>query len=427
MLVSIDDVEKLIHKYCREISFDFDQTRSFKIISYMKEQYNIPVSMATDMITLKKPLSEFSSFCVFCLVQALDKVLETNHLKKFFTNQEINFFSNEKFGDKEESIFPISIKCVPVTSDQWIGVIDTNFLMALREKQITRYNENTQRVLERVVRNNVEQFKIAVNRNAVDNIQRAMQEGVYIPDDLTLNIPVDEESDFYYDAKKCELVINNVKALDIADGYHRLLAIYKVKEEHPEYNAPMEVRITNFMENKVRQFIYQKDQKTKMRKIDSDSMNMDNSAVLVAERLNQDILCNYHGLIGRNHSIIPLSEFVLLIDRLWFKDIMKKGGVPAKKQVIPVTKEIKDKLNLLSEEDPSLLETRFAPYELALLMIHIHSNSLEELVGTTEFLRQAFEKCKNTPQARNTFSRGITKPYIAAIEKLLRRERSYVQ
>jgi hypothetical protein len=95
----------------------------------------------------------------------------------------------------------------------------------------------------------------------------------------------------------------------------------------------MELRIVNFTEDKAKQFIWQEDQKTQMRKIDSKSMNMNSSANIVVTRLNENVRCNLKGLISRNEGTIPFGELAELVDYFYFKGISKeKEGTTCKKR-----------------------------------------------------------------------------------------------
>lgn len=101
--------------------------------------------------------------------------------------------------------------------------------------------------MQKVIRKGNVNYKITVNKKAVAEIADSFEEGTYISDELTLNIrPDDEKADFYYDFKKRMLIINNITAFDINDGYHRYLGMFREKMVHPEFNYTMELRITNF-------------------------------------------------------------------------------------------------------------------------------------------------------------------------------------
>lgn len=189
--------------------------------------------------------------------------------------------------------------------------------MRLRDAQLINYNTNAQRTLQRTIRYGVESYKIAINRKALANIKKSFIEGDFIPNTITLNIPEDEV-DWSYDDSKKQLKINKIKHFDIADGYHRYLAMCQIKDEDPKFDYPMELRVVFFPDSKIKQFIYQEDQKTKMKKIDSDSMNMNAPENLVTERLNRDPMFFYKGGISHGNGVIDYSEFASCVKYFYF-------------------------------------------------------------------------------------------------------------
>lgn len=67
----------------------------------------------------------------------------------------------------------------------------------------------------------------------------------------------------------------------------------------------MEIRIVSFTEEKAKQFIYQKDQKTKMKQIDSAAMNQYSPANTVVTNLNTNPGSNLRGMITKTGRIDP--------------------------------------------------------------------------------------------------------------------------
>ena len=100
---------------------------------------------------------------------------------------------------------------------------------------------------------------------------------------------------------------NTPAIMDILDGYHRYIAISQVVREYPEWDYQMELRITTFTEEKAKQFIYQNDQKTQMRRINSESMNQYSPSNIVVEKLNTNPSSNIRGQISRNNGNIDFS------------------------------------------------------------------------------------------------------------------------
>ena len=341
----------------------FDEEKKNNIIAGMSE-YDVPSGLTMDLLAGRVDFITVSDFLLFLLLKQIEIQLEKKTLvTRYFSELEIETYSKEKY--VQDTIkFPININCIRVASDQWIGVSDVDFLMELRKAQLINYNTNAQRTLRRVVRGENTYYKIALNTAAVKQIKDSLEKETFVPNTITLNIP-EETTEFAYDDEKKILSIRQIEHFDISDGYHRYIAMCQEKAKNPEFNYPIELRIIMFSDDKIKQFIYQEDQKTKMRKIDSDSMNMNAPAILVSERLNQDVMFNLHGKLNRSNGLINLGEFSVLVDYYYFKS--KRVGTSVK-DIISVEKELRDKLNALSESYPQLLEKETSYIELAIII-----------------------------------------------------------
>ena len=84
----------------------------------------------------------------------------------------------------------------------------------------------------------------------------------------------------------------------------------------PGFDYEMELRVVCFNEDTAKQFIWQEDQKTKMRKMDSETFNQNSPANQVINLINQSGL--YRNVIGRNNSVIDQGLASHLITKLWF-------------------------------------------------------------------------------------------------------------
>lgn len=347
----------------------FDKEKENNILSNMKTEFNIPTGMTMDLLTSRTNLNDVSEFILFALCKNLDTELNKHNVNKFYTPIEIAGYSASKF--EEETInFPIEIKCIPVTADQWIGTTDVNFIMKLRKVQLINYNVNAQRTLQKVVKGERSYYKITLNKDAINKISENMNNGNYIPNTITLNMP--ETADFSYDDSKNILSIKSLDHFDISDGYHRYIAMSQLKDKNPDFNYPMELRIIMFPEDKVKQFIYQEDQKTKMRKIDSDSMNMSAPENLVVERLNRDSMFNLKGTISRNAGAINYGEFASIIKYFYFKGQTVDKSV---RRIIEVENDIKNKFNSLTEAHTDLLEKDYSFTELMIIMYNLSNDN----------------------------------------------------
>ena len=220
----------------------------------LEEQFRMPISLTADICAGRELISEQNDFVAFVMLTGL----APDEVKRYFTAEEIKSFSKEKF-DKPEFELPLIFKnMIQIAPDQWIGKITAKELMALKDAQIIKYNENTQRTMRRVVRGESRYYKIALNEKSVREIKEALESGAYISDDITLNMPL-ETTEFTFNKNK--ITISELDKLDIIDGYHRYIAISRALIENKDFDYPMELRLVNFSEEKAKQLIYQKDQK----------------------------------------------------------------------------------------------------------------------------------------------------------------------
>lgn len=328
----------------------------------MLEKYNIPTSMTSDLVNDRIALNDTTDFILFVLAKSLDEVLKSSKTNEFFTELEISGYINMKL-EIPKFEFPIEIKCIRVDTTQYIGATDVRFLMELRKAGLISYNANAQRTMQRVVRGEKSYYKIALNKKAIAQIRESFRSETYIPNTITLNIP--EDSAFHYNAISNTLIIESLDHFDISDGYHRYMAMCQEVDSNPDFNYQMELRLISFDENRVKQFIFQEDQKTQMKKIDSASMNMNNPANLVCERLNRDIMFNLKGKVTRNSDYIDFAELASIIDFIYFKTLKRENTTAS---IIETEKELCKKFNYLTEYDTSLLEKRYSFKELIIII-----------------------------------------------------------
>jgi len=360
MLKPREELTTYLRKKCNSIVL---VKREFVELSrIMLEEHNIPTSMTSDLVNDRIVLNDTTDFILFALTKSLDEVLKVNKTKEFFTDLEISGYINMKL-ETPKFEFPIEIKCIRVDATQYIGATDVKFLMQLRNAGLISYNANAQRTMQRVVRGEKSYYKIALNKKAIAQIRESFRSETYIPNTITLNIP--EDSTFHYNAISNTLVIESLDHFDISDGYHRYMAMCQEVDSNPDFNYQMELRLISFDENRVKQFIFQEDQKTQMKRIDSASMNMNNPANLVCERLNKDIMFNLKGKVTRNSDYIDFAELASIIDFIYFKTLKRENTTAS---IIEIEKELCKKFNYLTEYDTSLLEKRYSFKELIIII-----------------------------------------------------------
>lgn len=303
-----------------------DKKKLQKLIRDARDKFDVPEKISSDYITLRKNVIEADTFMLFILTS----ILFENLLPIYFTDSEIEGLTKAKWHIDKIS-FPLSYNMTKITDEQYIGKISVKELMLLKDAQLINYNENAQRTMNHIVKGETEYYQIALNKEAVSEIMESYNSDLYIPNTITLNLP--EDADYDFDDKTNQLIIKNVDHLDILDGYHRYIAISKICALNPDFDYDMELRIVQFVEGKAKRFIWQEDQKTRMRKIDSDSLDTSKYANKVVERMNNDTNFILAGKISRNKGIINAAELSNVIDVMIFKKANKTDSLKLVKEV----------------------------------------------------------------------------------------------
>ena len=315
-----------------------------KITKELLVENGIPMDITSDILTLKKEPSTGSKFVQYHILRKLNE----RAIPKYFSQTSINAYEKSKYENLKVS-FPLEFDAIEIVRDhQWIGKFDVKTLMELGDSGLINYNENAQRILKRITIAGEEAYKISINKKAVQSIKTALENDRYIPNTITLNIP--EGSDFRYSEKTKKLIVKDLKAFDILDGYHRYVAISSICAINNSYNFTMELRLTSFVDEVARQFIWQEDQKTKMSKVDSDSFNRFDAGNMVVDRIKAN------GMYG---SII--SSKGIINDAILAKAIRKAYKIkPDKNYKVSEIRQMSDEIingfDQLSQENASLFD-----------------------------------------------------------------------
>lgn len=418
MLVEKRELEKYLERQFDKIVLNTELYKAICI--YANEKYDIPKGMISDFVAGRASLSEASEFVLFILLDSLQNICQDNlHVRKIsecYSEKEIQYYNKNKY-ETGKIKFPLMFKMIQVEDDQWIGKIDAKTLMKLREAQLTKYNENAQRTMQRIVKGEKEIYKIFIHETAVDKIVKSFVKKVFIPNTITLNIPAESNANFYYDEETNLLIIKSLEQFDITDGYHRFVSLCRVCDMDKDFNCNMELRIINFTEDKANQFIYQEDQKTKMRKIDSDSMNMDNAANIVVKRLNENVSCNLKGLISRNDGIVPFGEFAELVHYFYFKGV---GKEQERSTTLRTIKELTNNFNMLTEYNTKYLEERMDYVTLLSIMTcfdYFKNNNLDNN-NLCEIIEKVIQKVKDSDNRKFKIKK-IRKTTINDLNKII--------
>ena len=332
------ELEKEVEKLASKV---VNAKKQRKIINELFTEHNIPVSVSSDILSLKRSPSTENPYVLYHLLKKLNEKIVVD----YFTDKEIKEYE-ETVLEPDKAKFPLTFKVVQIEEDQWIGRITMKEIMALSNSQLINYNENAQRVLKRIVRGGEEFFRIQLNKRAVEAIKESLLLDRYIPNTITLNIPKDDESRFVFDEDNSEMTIKKLRMFDILDGYHRYIAMCNVFVQNPDFDKVFELRLTNFTDEKARQFIWQEDQKTKMSKVDSEVLNKYNIGNKIVSRLK-----DYIDFIGRN-AIINEGELCQGINSI----LVKPQKVYSNSEIATVVAKIRKGINDIADSGSEIFD-----------------------------------------------------------------------
>lgn len=355
MLKTKSELEKYLLESFLKVAVDNDRVK--EIAQYACNAYKMPKGLVSDYVCMRTALEQANEFILFILLDSLEKSTTQSKsvIDKYYTIQEAQTYRKSEY--KVDNIkFPLTFKMIQVDDFQWVGKIDIQMLMKLRKAQLINYNINTQRVMERIVKGDKEVYKISLNHKSVDEIAEEFVKNEFIPNTITLNIPLESNTDFYYNEETSQLIIKSLDYVDCLDGFHRYIAACKVSDLNPEFNYSMELRIVNWDEDRSRKFIYQEDKRNRMKKLDRESMNTNKMANIIVTRLNDSIRCNLKGMISRNNGLINFGELAEVVDYFYCKDIRKnKENIV----ILQTVNKLTTNFNLLTELDNKYLEEKW--------------------------------------------------------------------
>ena len=343
---SKQDLDRYVEKLVSTIT-----TRKSRreLYDHLKRKFDMPESVAADIVTLKKDMAEFTPFELFAVVYCVKK--ET--LGKFFTEAEIQQLAETKMTVPKIKL-PLQLQMLKVADNQWIGATDMAFIMKLREAQMLNYDENEQRALQIIKRGEIEIRKPFVSRKAVEEIREAMENGTYIPDAITLNMT--DNAEYEYDNGSCTLSIYSLPRdmFNLIDGYHRTLAMSEIHQFNAEFNLPMELRVVAFTRDEAEAFVFQQDQKTLMKKVVSDSFDPNTITNRIIVRINKSPEFLLQNEITRNGGKIDQARLAKLITHYYLPEPVRKADQP--KVITTVASELIKKFNKLLEQVPELMD-----------------------------------------------------------------------
>ena len=366
--------------------------RKAELYAELEKKYNIPAAIAGMYYNQMRQFDEATDYLAYCFMD----ILNPNGINKYFTPKEIKAYSKMKYGIGKIK-FPYVFKNMTmITDDQWIGGTTLQELMKFRNSSLINYNEETQRPMTAVVNGGEITFKITINKKSVDKIADSMLKRTYVPDDITINIPEECPVDY----EDGELIIPELDHMDILDGYHRWVAMSRINNSNPTFNYPMEIRITHFSTEKARYYIYQKEQKNRMKRDTLQMYNQYDPGIVVCNKINQNSLFDLQGKIGTDIGMIPISDFAKVIDIFYFPN-SKNDMI----EIVCVSKEIMDKFNLVIESNPTLYFKMTYNFRrlYALLYAFVNVSNANDLPGIVDkLIKKADETDTNNKNKLNS-------------------------
>lgn len=395
---------------CKKLNNEFMKTSSSynetrKVALELSEDSGISINESMDIVSLKVDVETVSDHVLYQILRYYTSSTEIK-ASDYFTETEIKSFGRGKL-KKDIGVIPFVFPSIQVTESQWIGSISAQDLMRLRDAQLIYYNENTQRTLQRVVDGMVEYFKITLNKTALASIRNLLKMNLFIPNTLTLNIPANEDRPIYDDEEKT-LTIKSLDHFDIIDGYHRYIALSNEYNLNKDFDYRMELRITYFNESKAQQFIHQEDQKTEMKKIDSNAYNQNAIGNRIIQRLNEDGACNLQGRIGLNDALVNKGIMLYTIN------IARPYKINKKEEVLYITqtvKKMRENINTITEENIQLLSARWTWQQVVAITVAAMNDITDEIT---------IKKLESKIAERSPNVRGISRKSLSIFLKEVR-------
>lgn len=329
------------------------------------KKHNVPLEYTHDLVQNKSDIVEASKEVLVWLSYELSKQLKVYRAKdgeengkyheycktidpyRFFDEDELKML-NKKLPKNENSKFPIKFeKVLQVADDQWVAVVDVDFIKDLRDKQIIKYNKNTQRqiTLKKIKESVV--WKITVFTKAIKEITSSMKSGDFIPNAISLNINADKPSNFHFTSDGGMVIQEGT--IDIIDGFHRYLSMTNAKDDNSNFEYRTIVNIMNFTEEKAQRYIVQEDKKNKINKDYIKSIDNSDRGNAVVKYLNETSTSYLYRMISNQNEVGKIS-FATLSSAISNSFELNPTELPI------INKYLLKTMNSIIEQDTSVIQ-----------------------------------------------------------------------
>lgn len=280
-MIKRNELENKLEEYFQNIFFDSSKEKSLSEI--LREKRNITPGSVAAAITGHNNISNFTDEELFWYAQAC----RLPDYENYFSPQEFKRYDASKISINK-SIYPITFQnVIKVSEDQYVTTISASKLFHLYSNRVIVYNPVTQRAPRITTRGEKTSYSIFVNESSVRSIKSLLERGLFIPNDLTLNVREEDLGNCYYDDYDASFTLTE-GTMDILDGYHRYQALIRCINDHPDYEITFVLNIMLFDEDKAKRYIAQQDKKNRIRPSYSKMLDNSRAETVIVNKLNND-------------------------------------------------------------------------------------------------------------------------------------------
>lgn len=238
-----------------------------------------------------------------------EEKINPNH---FFTPEEIKSGDNFSFNIEENSSDVLELDGVlQVDDDHFCTTLTYKQIADLYAKGLVCYNYETQRQAKHFMKEDKLIQKPELNTTSVIEIEELMLNKLYVADAITFNF----KSDYEYLDKSYRMKIFK-PSFDITDGFHRSSSIIDVVQKDPSIDKKMVIYFTTFDDIKSRRMIGQKNKRNPINKRYEKSIDQNNKANIIVQKINESPNCELRGKITTSLTVLNNNYAYVLNDTL---------------------------------------------------------------------------------------------------------------
>lgn len=291
---------------------------------------------------------EVSELYYITLLINYTKLLNIN-VDEFFTDTEIKEAMNIDPIMLGDSMMVLELENVLAVGNdidqQWITVLPNQEIGKMYHMGVLNYNYATQRKAKISKYRGKITPQASVNMKNVREIQKCIVDGTFYPNTITLNIMANGEESFVYDEKHKKLTIYlDTTQIDVIDGYHRTLGIYRAWKKNNNIEGHMIINIKHLTVKDARNFIAQEAKGNFNNS--QDSIYYDSNGVIskiiseINKNKDEENIFKNRILMGNSNgeSIVYYDTFASVLKAAWY-ELIKNAS---KMEILEVSEYICD-------------------------------------------------------------------------------------